>query len=211
MTMKNDKLQITPMFQSESDRKRRTNHKLNSKTIKIGKNQKKTIVITESGNYTIELVGENASVDIVGAFVGLRADSFTVKTLQHHKAPHTTSNLLIKSVLLGKSTFSYDGLIKIDQQAQQSNAYQRNENLLLSSNAHVDTKPELEILANDVRCTHGVTIGRVSDASLFYLMSRGLTRKEATNLLIEGFFAPVLTKITDKNRKRRLLSRLVMV
>lgn len=182
-----------------------------TKRIKIGKNQKKTIVITESGNYTVELVGEGAEVDIVGAFVGLRADSFTVKTLQHHKAPRTRSNLLIKSVLLGKSAFSYDGLIKIDRQAQQSNAYQRNENLLLSSNAHVDTKPELEILANDVRCTHGVTIGCVSDEQLFYLMSRGLTRKEATNLLIEGFLAPVLTKITDENCKRRLLSRLVMV
>ena len=181
------------------------------KKIVVKKGEKKTVVIDQSGEWVIELVGRGAEVDIIGAFVGLRADSFTVKTLQHHKAPHTTSNLLIKSVLLGKSTFSYDGLIKIDQQAQQSNAYQRNENLLLSSNAHVDTKPELEILANDVRCTHGVTIGCVSDEQLFYLMSRGLTRKEATNLLIEGFFAPVLTKITDKNRKRRLLSRLVMV
>lgn len=181
------------------------------KKIIVKKGEKKTVVIDQSGEWVIELAGENASVDMVGAVVGRGNDSFVIKTLQHHKAPNTTSNLLIKSVLFDKSTLTFDGLIKIDKQAQQSNAYQRNENLLLSNDAQVDTKPELEILADDVRCTHGVTIGRLNSEQLFYLMSRGLTKQQATNLLIEGFFEPVLTKMTSKHQIEQLKSKLVML
>src|SRR3989338_4557715 len=156
------------------------------KTFTLGKNEKKTIVIDKSGDYVIELAGEGAEATILGAFVGKDDDDFKIHTLQLHKAPNTLSDLLIKTVMEGNAKFNYDGLIKIEKNAQKSNAYQRNENLLLSENAHVESKPELEIEANDVRCTHGATMGMIDEEEIFYLMSRGINRKDAEGIIVEG-------------------------
>jgi Fe-S cluster assembly protein SufD len=161
----------------------------------IKQNEKRTIVITESGEYIIELIGEHAEAVILGAFVGKTDEVFRIHTIQHHKAPNTTSDLLIKSVLGGNSKLNYNGLIKIDKNAQKSNAYQRNENLLLSDQVHVESKPELEILANDVRCTHGATMGMVDEEEIFYLMSRGISRNVSEGLIVEGFLQNVYDRI----------------
>ncbi|MBI4129898.1 SufD family Fe-S cluster assembly protein [Candidatus Roizmanbacteria bacterium] len=172
-----------------------------NKTFTVKKGEKKTIIVDRSGEYTIELIGEGAEANIVGIFIGRGNEVFTIHTIQHHKAPNTISDLLIKSVLRDKSKLYYDGLIRIDKKAQKSNAYQRNENLLMSGDAHVESKPELEILANDVRCTHGATMGMVDEEEIFYLMSRGINRKEAEQIIIEGFLQGVLDRIEDKKKK----------
>jgi Fe-S cluster assembly protein SufD len=86
-------------------------------------------------------------------------------------------------------------MIRVEPDAQKTNAYQENRNLLLSKDAHADSIPGLEIMANDVRCTHGATLGRISREELFYLMSRGLSRSEAERLIVRGFFQDVLDRI----------------
>jgi Fe-S cluster assembly protein SufD len=86
-------------------------------------------------------------------------------------------------------------MIRVEPDAQKTNAYQENRNLLLSSTAHADSIPGLEIMANDVRCTHGATLGKVNREELFYLMSRGLSRSEAERLIVRGFFQDVLDRI----------------
>lgn len=154
-------------------------------------------------NITVNLNGENADAKILGAIMGEKG-KITINTFQHHRAPNTKSDLLIKGVFAGHAKYDYEGLIKIDPKAQKSNAYQKNNNLLLSDKAHVDTSPKLEILADDVRCTHGATVGRMDEEELFYLMSRGIPKKEAEKLVISGFLKSVVSDLTDQKVKEKI-------
>ncbi|MBI2029571.1 SufD family Fe-S cluster assembly protein [Candidatus Gottesmanbacteria bacterium] len=169
---------------------------------------KKTIVIDKPGNYSVELAKDSEEVQILGLFIGKNNDQFIIRTTQRHLAPNTKSDLLIKSVLFDNSKLDYDGLIKIEKEAQGSDAYQRNENLVMNENVRVDTKPELEILANSVRCTHGATVGKIDKEQLFYLKSRGLSKKEAEKLIIEGFFEGVLQRITDHKLQKKVRDKI---
>lgn len=178
------------------------------KIIKVNKNEKKTVVIDKSGEYVIELVGEGAQVQILGIFIGKNNDEFIIRTTQRHLAPNTKSDLLIKSVLFNKSRLDYDGLIKIEKDAQRSDAYQRNENLVMNNGVKVDTKPELEILANDVRCTHGATIGKIDQEQMFYLRNRGLSKKQGEQLIIQGFFEGVIQRITDQKLQNKIRNKI---
>lgn len=164
----------------------------------VAKNEKKTIVVDGTGTYVIELIGENAEAVIAGALRIKGKDIVKIHTIQHHKAPHTTSDLLIKAVLADRGRLEYDGLIKIDKKALHANAYQRQENLLLSDEAHVESKPELEIGANEVRCTHGATMGMIDEEQVFYLMSRGLSRADSEEMIVEGFLASVQNRIDSQ-------------
>lgn len=172
--------------------------------IKVGKNEEKTVIIDKSGEYVIKLVGEGASAQILGVFVGKNNDDFTIKTIQHHLASNTRSDLLIKTVLFDKTHLSYDGLIIIEKKAQGSDAFQRNENLLMNKGVVAESKPELEIEANNVRCTHAATIGKIDEEQIFYLQTRGLSRQKAEKVLIDGFVSGVFDRIEDTERKRRL-------
>lgn len=172
--------------------------------IKIGKNEEKTVIIDKSGEYIIKLVGEGASVQILGILVGKNNDDFTIKTFQHHLAPNTRSDLLIKTVLFDKTHLNYDGLIRIEKEAQSSDAFQRNENLLMDKNVTAQSKPELEIEANSVRCTHAVTVGKIDEEQLFYLQTRGLNRQKAEEILIDGFVSSVFDRIEDTKKRERL-------
>ena len=116
-------------------------------------------------------------------------------THQDHEAPYATSDLLFKGAVKDHSRAVYSGLIRVAEKAFGTDAYQANRNLSLSPNARVDTMPNLEIGANDVRCTHGATVSRIEDEYLFYLMSRGITRTEAEKLMIDGFFAEVIDRV----------------
>lgn len=169
----------------------------------VEKNQQKqfVILITEPGtiNLEINLAGENARAEILGVILGQHEGEIHLSTAQNHSAPNTYSNLLVKSVLSGSSGFIFSGLIRIEKNAQKSNAYQRNDNILLSSQAKVNSKPYLEILANDVLCTHGATMGQIDEEQLFYLESRGIERKTAQNLIINGFLHSLLDKISDSD------------
>ena len=162
---------------------------------KIGKNEKKTVIIDRSGEYIVELIGENAEANIVGVLLGNKDKKYVIRTYQLHKAPNTTSDLLLKSVLRDESQIDYQGVIKILKHAQKSNAYQRNENLLLSKDTHVESKPELEIEADDVRCTHGATMGMIDEEQMFYLMSRGMNKKQSEDFIVEGFVQDVKERL----------------
>lgn len=157
----------------------------------------------KSKDIHIHLNGQGATAKILGVIIGDSAQT-SIHTHQHHLVPDTQSDLLIKSVIGGSGKLTYDGLIKIEKGAQRSNAYQRNENIILSDKAHVDTKPELEILANDVRCTHGATVGKLDTEGIFYLQSRGINKEEAQKLMLTGFFESVIDQICDVNEQEKL-------
>lgn len=156
----------------------------------------------------IRLSGKGSEANIIGLVVGRDDYGITMHTEQIHSAPDTTSNLLVKAALFDHVQFSYDGVIRVDPQAQKTDAYQKNENLLLSPHAHARSDPALEILANDVRCTHGSTTGKPNEDQLWYLASRGIHKSAGTQLLIEGFFERAITTISDtihQNQIRKLL------
>jgi Fe-S cluster assembly protein SufD len=146
-------------------------------------------------NIWYDLVGQGAQAFVHGFMFGDQRQHFHLHTLQRHLAPNGKSDLLIKCCLKDKARSIYQGLIQVAEKAQRTDAYQANRNLLLSDQARADSIPGLEILANDVRCTHGATIGHVDDEQIYYLKSRGLPAIEAQRLIVEAFFEPVLDRI----------------
>jgi len=146
-------------------------------------------------NAWYNLDGEGARAFVHGFMFGDHRQHFHLHTLQRHLKPHTTSDLLIKGCLKDRARSVYQGLIQVAEGAQRTDAYQANRNLLLSEQARADSIPGLEILANDVRCTHGATIGYVDAEQLYYLMTRGLAETAAKRLIVEAFFEPVLERI----------------
>ncbi len=136
-----------------------------------------------------------AKADLLGILFGSGKQHFDFNTLQAHEAPHTTSDLLYKSVLKDTAKSIYTGLIRIEKEAKQTDAYQDNRSLLLSQGAKADSIPRLEILTDDVQCKHGVAVGPVDEDQVFYLMSRGLPRAEAERLIVSGFFNSVLSRV----------------
>lgn len=150
------------------------------------------------------LVGAGARSDLYGVTFGERAQHFDYHTLQDHLVGRTTSDLLYKTALRDEAVSMYTGLIRIAKEANQSNAYQANRNLLLSPNAKADSIPMLEILTDDVRCTHGATVGPVDPEQAFYLESRGVPAPVAQRMLVEGFFEQVFQRLPDAGLRQRL-------
>jgi Fe-S cluster assembly protein SufD len=142
-----------------------------------------------------DLAGPGATSRVTGAYFSDGTQHLDYDTFQEHMAPSTTSDFAFKGALRDESTCVWRGMIRVERDAQKTNAYQENRNLLLSEKAHADSIPGLEILANDVRCTHAATIGQVDREQLFYLMSRGLPRSEAERLIVRGFFSEILDRI----------------
>lgn len=151
-----------------------------------------------SGNFVFEITTSGVELNIFGLFTGEKDDYFTIHTTQLHSAPNSTSNLLIKGVFNDNSKFKYEGLVRIEKNAQKSHAYQKNQNLILSSAAFVESKPYLEILTNDVFCTHGSTTGKLNAEQIHYAQSRGLKKKDAEQLLVNGFIEEVYDKVREK-------------
>lgn len=141
------------------------------------------------------LKGEGSFSEMLGLYFADRDQHFAQRTLQSHDAPHTTSDLLYKGALKEKSRSEYSGLIKVEKGAQGTDAYQANRNLVLSEEAIARSIPQLEIEANEVRCTHGATVSPVEEEHLFYLMSRGIDRVTAQKLVVFGFFTDVVDRI----------------
>jgi Fe-S cluster assembly protein SufD len=147
-------------------------------------------------NQEVKLAGEGAKAQVNGVMFTTGRQNLTYLTRQDHAAPHTTSDLLYKAGLADSSRVVWKGMIRVEPDAQKTNAYQKNDNLMMSDEARSDSIPGLEIEANDVRCTHGATAGRVDEEMIFYLRSRGIKRDEAVRLIIEGFFANVYDRIS---------------
>ena len=158
---------------------------------------------------TIEsvLCSPGAVSDMLGVVFGDDKQHFDHHTVQLHTVGNTTSDLLFKVALDEASYSAYSGLIRIEPGAQKANAYQRNENLVLSSTAHAETLPNLEIEANDVRCTHGATVAPVDTEQMFYLMSRGMAPRDAKRLIVEGFLQPVLDRIPAKSLREMVSAK----
>jgi Fe-S cluster assembly protein SufD len=142
-----------------------------------------------------DLAGPGATSRVTGAYFADGTQHLDYDTFQEHIAPSTTSDFAFKGALRDKARTVWRGMIRVEEGAQKTNAYQENRNLLLSKTAHADSIPGLEILANDVRCTHGATLGQVDRDQLFYLMTRGLSRAQAERLIVRGFFQDVLDRV----------------
>ncbi|MFT3784100.1 MAG: Fe-S cluster assembly protein SufD [Nibricoccus sp.] len=145
-----------------------------------------------------QLQAPGALSEMLALTVATGTQEFDQRTLQIHQAPNTKSDLLYKNALQNKSKTNFSGLIIVDPDAQKTDAYQSNRNLMLSDEAEVNSLPGLEIQANDVRCTHGSTTSRVDPEQLYYLQSRGIRSKAAHQLLVFGFFEEVLNRLESE-------------
>jgi Fe-S cluster assembly protein SufD len=152
---------------------------------------------SKKGKVRIEndLAGQGATSRVTGAYFADGTQHLDYDTLQKHLAPSTTSDFAFKGALRDQARAVWRGMIKVEKDAQKTNAYQENRNLLLSPKAHADSIPGLEIEANDVRCTHGATVSQVDRDELFYCMARGLSRGEAERLIVRGFYQEIFDRI----------------
>jgi Fe-S cluster assembly protein SufD len=155
-----------------------------------------------------DLAGRGATSRVTGAYFTDGDQHLDYDTYQLHLAPDTTSDFAFKGALRDESTAVWRGMIRVEPDAQKTNAYQENRNLMLSPTTHAVPIPGLEIMANDVRCTHGATVGRVDRDELFYCMARGLSRGEAERLIVRGFFQDILDRIELEPVREALASAL---
>lgn len=183
--------------------------------IDVGRNRQEKYIIDQatiyilflhnySGILEVEITCQHAQVYIFGLFIAKNKDGFQLKTIQHHRVGESFSNLLIKGVFFDQSRFIYEGLIRIEKDAQKSHAYQKNQNLVIGQNCFVDSRPFLEILANDVFCTHGSTTGQLNKEQLYYLETRGLPQKKSQQILIAGFINDLFGKIEQLGYRKEL-------
>lgn len=171
--------------------------RFNSLTVGLGAGLSKTHVETL-------LNGPGSHAELLGLCYGEGRQFFAQHTLQDHISPHTTSELLFKTALEGRSRSVFYGLIRVREGAQQTNSFQTSRNLLLSERAKADAIPVLEIEANDVRCSHAAAVGPVDEDQLFYLMSRGLPEADARRLVVVGFFAELIDKVPHEELREKL-------
>jgi Fe-S cluster assembly protein SufD len=151
----------------------------------------------------LDLIGRGSTGKMSGFYFADHEQHLDHDTQQNHLAPNTTSDLLFKGALLGQSRSVWQGMIYVAPGAFKTDGYQANRNLVLSHKARADSIPGLEILADDVRCTHGATVGKIDPEQMFYLRSRGLPEDEAQRLIVEGFFDPIMQRIPFEGVRQR--------
>lgn len=151
----------------------------------------------------LDLVGRGATGRMSGFYFTDHNQHLDHDTEQNHLAPNTTSDLLFKGALIDESRSVWQGNIYVAPGAVKTDGYQANRNLVLSRKARADSIPGLEILADDVRCTHGATVGKIDETQMFYLLSRGIPRPDAERLIVEGFFDPVMQRIPFEGVRQR--------
>jgi Fe-S cluster assembly protein SufD len=150
------------------------------------------------------LKGQGSHAEMLSLSVTDHDQEVDQRTLQTHLAPNTKSNLLFKNALGGDSRTIFSGIIRVAEDAQKTDAYQSNRNLLLSDTAEANSLPGLEIQANDVRCTHGATTGQIDETELFYMLARGIDKRAARELLVFGFFEEVISQIQNEELATRV-------
>ena len=156
----------------------------------------------------VHLVGEGAEANVYGAYVCGGEEKVKIAVDMYHDVPHCNSRQLFKGIAGGVSKVDFYGKIIVAQDAQRTEAYQENHNILLTDGAKVDTKPQLEIYADDVKCSHGATIGRLNEEEQFYMRSRGISLEDAKVLQMISFIAPVLENIQDEAQREHLAAAL---
>lgn len=152
----------------------------------------------------VRLVGEGAEANVYGAYVCGGEEKVKIAVDMYHDVPHCNSRQLFKGIAGGVSKVDFYGKIIVAQDAQRTEAYQENHNILLTDGAKVDTKPQLEIYADDVKCSHGATIGRLNEEEQFYMRSRGISLEDAKVLQMISFIAPVLEHVEDEVQREAL-------
>ena len=150
------------------------------------------------------LEGEGASSKIKVLFFGDHSKVLDLKGESIHNAANTSSDLIVKGVLNGSSKANFEGLVRVEENAFNSSGYQKEDTLLLSPEAESNLVPNLEIKNNQVRCSHGATVGRINQEQLFYLSSRGIPKKKAKAMLIEGFFEPIIKEIPSEEIQQQI-------
>lgn len=154
----------------------------------------------------VHLAGEGAQANIYGAYLCGGNERVKIAVDMHHDVPHCNSRQLFKGIAGGTSRVDFYGKIIVAQDAQQTEAYQENHNILLSDDAKVDTKPQLEIYADDVKCSHGATVGRLNEEEQFYMRSRGISLEDARLLQMISFISPVLEAVDDQAQRDAIVS-----
>jgi Fe-S cluster assembly protein SufD len=163
--------------------------------------------VRNNSSFLIE--GENCETNLNGAYLLKDLQHLDNHTIVDHIAPHCNSNELYKGILSGKATGVFNGKVFVRPNAQKISAFQSNANVLLSDDASVNSKPELEIYANDVKCSHGSTTGQLDEDAVFYLRARGLSEKSARSLITQAFIAEVLDKVEQKEVQDFIKNKLV--
>jgi Fe-S cluster assembly protein SufD len=156
----------------------------------------------------VKLLGEGANTVMNGICITQAEQHYDNHSIIEHVAPHCDSEQTYRSMAAGESQSVFNGRILIHRNAQKSNANMSNKNLLLSAGAEIDTKPELEIYADDVKCAHGATIGQLDKEALFYLVSRGIDKEEAASMLSLGFINELVQRIPVEALKAIVLERI---
>ncbi|HEY61809.1 MAG TPA: Fe-S cluster assembly protein SufD [Anaerolineae bacterium] len=151
----------------------------------------------------LDLIGNGATGKMSGFYFTDGNQHLDHDTQQNHLAPFTTSDLLFKGALKGHSRSVWQGMVYVANNAQRTDGYQANRNLILSKGARADSIPGLEILADDVRCSHGATVGKIDPEMIFYLQSRGILPIDAERLIVEGFFEPIMQRIPYEGVRKR--------
>ena len=157
----------------------------------------------------VELQGEGSSAVLNGAMFPTREQVINLDTRQNHWAESTFSNLMYKSVVSQRGRSVWHGMIYVDPEAQKTDAFQTNKNLVLDDLADVKSVPGLEIHANDVKCSHGATVGKIDPGEFYYLQTRGIPQKEAEKLIVEGFFNQIVQSFRLEKTQRELLDQLM--
>lgn len=155
---------------------------------------------------SLRLIGEGSEANVSGLYVCDAQQNVRIAVDMFHDVPHCNSRQLFKGMAAGNSRVDFYGKIVVAKDAQKTEAYQENHNLLLSDFAKVDTKPQLEIYADDVKCYHGATVGRLNEEEQFYMRSRGISLEEAKVLQMISFLFPVLEHIHDVDLRERIAS-----
>ena len=163
--------------------------------------------VRNNSSFLIE--GENCETNLNGAYLLKDHQHLDNHTIVDHIAPHCNSNELYKGILSGKATGVFNGKVFVRPNAQKISAFQSNANVLLSDDASVNSKPELEIYANDVKCSHGSTTGQLDEDAVFYLRARGLSEKSARSLITQAFITEVVDKVEQKEVRDFIQNKLV--
>jgi len=151
------------------------------------------------------LEGGGGNVDLLGLAIADGTQQMEIRTLQDHVGRSADSDALVKSILRGKSRFYFDGVVKIFKSGQNTNAFQSNPNLLLSSDARAESVPTLEIEADDVACKHAASIGSIDEDEKFYLLSRGIPIRETETIITEGFAAELAQRLPNEQLQERFV------
>lgn len=168
----------------------------------LKKDEKRLIPVLlaqEQKRIDVVLAGENSEVEIVGLVLGKDADEKAMEVYITHSAPRTKSKVNVRAVMRNRSKFDFRGNVKIEKGAKGADAYLRSDALLFDEAKMGDDTPALEILERDVKAGHAATVGKVDEVMLFYLMSRGLSKKQAEKLLVDGFIEPIKRRIDGKS------------